>query len=80
LWLIRAERPQAIITYANGRADYAHPDHVRVHDISGPAFNAAGDPNHYPELGEPWQPLKLALVENHVPEGEMETDLFAGIR
>ena len=23
------------------------------------AFDAAGDPDRYPELGEPWQPLKL---------------------
>jgi mycothiol S-conjugate amidase len=157
--IVRAERPQVIVTYAEGRAGYAHPDHLRVHDISGPAFNAAGDPSQYTEMGEPWQPLKLyyiggamsakrmqalsglyeamgdenpfaqwqarrrerglpemrsdtvtaqidpegtwmripddalrkafpwgeyelarSLVENHVPEGEMEGDLFAGIR
>ncbi len=57
--IIRAERPQVIVTYADGREGYAHPDHLRVHDISGPAFEAAGDPKRYPELGEPWQPLKL---------------------
>ena len=30
----------------------------------------------------PWDEYQLArsLVENHVPEGEMEGDLFAGIR
>ena len=60
--IIRAERPQVIITYADGREGYAHPDHLRVHDISGPAFDAAGDPNRYPELGEPWQPLKLYYI------------------
>jgi mycothiol S-conjugate amidase len=157
--IVRAERPQVIVTYAEGRAGYAHPDHLPVHDISGPAFNAAGAPSQYTEMGEPWQPLKLyyiggamsakrmqalsglyeamgdenpfaqwqarrrerglpemrsdtvtaqidpegtwmripddalrkafpwgeyelarSLVENHVPEGEMEGDLFAGIR
>jgi mycothiol S-conjugate amidase len=57
--VIRTERPQVIITYADGREGYAHPDHLRVHDISGPAFDAAGDPNRYADLGEPWQPLKL---------------------
>jgi mycothiol S-conjugate amidase len=57
--IIRAERPQIVITYADGREGYAHPDHLRVHDISGPAFDAAGDPNQYAEFGEPWQPLKL---------------------
>jgi mycothiol S-conjugate amidase len=60
--IVRAERPQVIVTYADGRAGYAHPDHLRVHDISGPAFNAAGDPSQYPELGEPWQPLKLYYI------------------
>jgi mycothiol S-conjugate amidase len=60
--IIRAERPQVTITYADGRAGYGHPDHLRVHDVSGPAFDAAGDPSQYPELGEPWQPLKLYYI------------------
>jgi mycothiol S-conjugate amidase len=30
-----------------------------VHDITLPAFEAAGDPDAFPEAGEPWQPLKL---------------------
>jgi mycothiol S-conjugate amidase len=30
-----------------------------VHDISIPAFERAGDPAWYPELGPPWQPSKL---------------------
>jgi len=60
--IIRAERPQVIITYADGREGYGHPDHLRVHDISGPAFDAAGDRNRCPELGEPWQPLKLYYI------------------
>ena len=60
--IIRAERPQVVITYADGRAGYAHPDHLRVHDISGPAFEAAGDPNQYPDRGDPWQPLKLYYI------------------
>jgi mycothiol S-conjugate amidase len=29
------------------------------HKVSVAAFDAAGDPDRYPELGEPWQPLKL---------------------
>src|SRR5205814_2501 len=36
-----------------------HPDHIRVHEISVPAFDAAGDPDRYPEAGDPWQPSKL---------------------
>jgi mycothiol S-conjugate amidase len=57
--IIRAERPQVIVTYADDREFYPHPDHIRVHEISGPAFEAAGDPDQFPEAGEPWQPLKM---------------------
>jgi mycothiol S-conjugate amidase len=57
--IIRAERPQVIITYAEDREFYPHPDHIRVHEISIPAFDAAGDPDRYPDSGEPWQPVKL---------------------
>jgi mycothiol S-conjugate amidase len=56
--IIRRERPQVIVGYARDRV-YAHPDHVRVHEISVLAFERAGDPEWYPELGDPWQPLKL---------------------
>ncbi len=57
--VIRRERPQVIITYGDDQRGYPHPDHVKVHDISLPAFERAGDPAWYPELGEPWQPSKL---------------------
>jgi mycothiol S-conjugate amidase len=56
--IIRAERPQVIVTYAEDREFYPHPDHIRVHEVSVPAFEAAGD-DRYPEAGEPWQPSKL---------------------
>lgn len=57
--VIRRTRPQVIITYGNDQSGYPHPDHIKVHDISGPAFERAGDPAWYPELGAPWQPLKM---------------------
>lgn len=57
--VIRRVRPQVIVTYGDDQQGYPHPDHLRVHDISVPAFDAAGDPDAYPEAGEPWQPLKL---------------------
>jgi mycothiol S-conjugate amidase len=57
--IIRSERPQVIITYGDDSKFYPHPDHVRVHEISGPAFDAAGDPDRFPDAGEPWQPSKL---------------------
>jgi mycothiol S-conjugate amidase len=57
--IIRTERPQVIITYGDDSKFYPHPDHVRVHEISGPAFDAAGDPDRVPDAGDPWQPSKL---------------------
>ncbi len=57
--VIRHERPQVLVTYGDEQAFYRHPDHMRVHEISGPAFDAAGDPDQFPEAGEPWQPSKL---------------------
>ncbi|MDQ1520160.1 MAG: mycothiol S-conjugate amidase [Actinomycetota bacterium] len=60
--IIRQERPQVIITYREDREFYPHPDHIRVYEISVPAFEAAGDPDRYPEAGEPWQPSKLYFV------------------
>lgn len=57
--IIREERPQVVVTYGDESAFYKHPDHIRVHEISVPAFEAAGDPARYPEAGEPWQPSKL---------------------
>ena len=57
--IIRRTRPQVIITYGDDQQGYPHPDHLRVHDITLPAFEKAADPEAYPEAGEPWQPLKM---------------------
>ena len=57
--IIRRERPQVLVTYGDEQSFYRHPDHLRVHEISGPAFDAAGDPAQFPDAGEPWQPVKL---------------------
>jgi len=57
--IIRREQPQVLVTYGDERAFYAHPDHMRVHEISVVAFDAAGDPDRFPDAGPPWQPSKL---------------------
>jgi mycothiol S-conjugate amidase len=57
--IIRRTQPQVIITYNDDQAGYPHPDHVKVHDISLPAFQRAGDPMWYPWAGDAWQPSKL---------------------
>ncbi|MGI8662941.1 MAG: mycothiol conjugate amidase Mca [Acidimicrobiales bacterium] len=57
--IIRRERPQVVVTYPDEQTRYPHPDHLRVHEISDIAFDAAADPDRYLDLGSPWQPLKL---------------------
>jgi mycothiol S-conjugate amidase len=56
--IMREFRPHVVTTY-DEEGGYPHPDHVMCHNVSVAAFEAAGDPDRYPELGEPWQPLKL---------------------
>ncbi|MEV2240015.1 mycothiol conjugate amidase Mca [Micromonospora sp. NPDC049891] len=56
--LMREFRPHVVTTY-DEEGGYPHPDHIMCHKISVAAFDAAGDAERYPELGAPWQPLKL---------------------
>jgi mycothiol S-conjugate amidase len=56
--IIRAERPQVVLCY-DPTGGYPHPDHIRDHEVTVAAFEAAGDPDRYPDAGEPFQPLKL---------------------
>ncbi|MBO4162923.1 mycothiol conjugate amidase Mca [Micromonospora antibiotica] len=56
--LMREFRPHVVTTY-DEEGGYPHPDHIMCHKVSVAAFEAAGDPTRYPELGAPWQPLKL---------------------
>ncbi len=55
---VRDFRPHVMTTY-DENGGYPHPDHIRCHEISVGAFEAAPDPDMYPDEGEPWQPLKL---------------------
>ena len=57
--VIRRVRPQVVMTYPEIQNRYPHPDHLQVTAISIPAFERAGDPDWYPEAGEPFDPLKL---------------------
>ncbi|MGH3826554.1 MAG: mycothiol conjugate amidase Mca [Pseudonocardiaceae bacterium] len=54
----REFRPHVVVTY-DERGGYPHPDHIRCHEVSVAAFDAAGDPERFPDAGAPWQPLKL---------------------
>jgi mycothiol S-conjugate amidase len=56
--LMREFRPHVVVTY-DENGGYPHPDHIRCHQVSVAAFDAAGDPDRFPGVGEPWQPSKL---------------------
>src|SRR5205814_8861157 len=56
--VMREHRPHVVLTY-DENGGYPHPDHIMTHKISMVAFDAAGDPERYPDAGEPWQPSKL---------------------
>ncbi len=56
--VVREFRPHVMTTY-DEHGGYPHPDHIRCHDVSMAAFDAAGDPDRFPDAGEPWQPLKV---------------------
>ncbi|WP_246326626.1 mycothiol conjugate amidase Mca [Actinomycetospora corticicola] len=56
--VMREFRPHVVVTY-DENGGYPHPDHIRCHEVSMAAWEACGDPDRFPEAGEPWQPLKL---------------------
>jgi mycothiol S-conjugate amidase len=56
--LVREFRPHVLITY-DENGGYPHPDHIRCHEVSVAAFDAAGDPDQFADAGVPWQPSKL---------------------
>lgn len=65
--LVREFRPHVILTY-DENGGYPHPDHIQTHNVAMHAWKTAGDPQAYPELGEPWQPLKLYYDKAFSPE------------
>jgi mycothiol S-conjugate amidase len=56
--IIREFRPQVMITY-DEQGGYPHPDHIRTHELSIYAMEAAADATRYPEEGAPWQIQKV---------------------
>ncbi|WP_336660627.1 mycothiol conjugate amidase Mca [Leucobacter sp. USHLN153] len=60
--VVREFRPHVMITY-NEQGGYPHPDHIRCHEISRRAWELSGDPEAYPDAGEPWEISKLYYEE-----------------
>ncbi|HEY3259248.1 MAG TPA: mycothiol conjugate amidase Mca [Pseudonocardiaceae bacterium] len=56
--VMREFRPHVVVTY-DETGGYPHPDHIRCHEVTVAAFDAAGEADRFPDAGEPWLPLKL---------------------
>ncbi|OBJ40712.1 mycothiol conjugate amidase Mca [Mycolicibacterium mucogenicum] len=56
--VIREFRPHVITTY-DENGGYPHPDHIRCHQVSMAAYEAAADHVQFPDEGEPWSISKL---------------------
>jgi mycothiol S-conjugate amidase len=59
--VVREFRPHVMITY-DENGGYPHPDHIRCHQVSVAAYEAAGDYCRFPGAGEPWAVSKLYYV------------------
>jgi mycothiol S-conjugate amidase len=59
--VIREFRPHVMTTY-DENGGYPHPDHIRCHQVSIGAYEAAGDHARFPDAGEPWDVSKLYYV------------------
>src|SRR5262245_45577453 len=71
VWIIRELRPRVIVTEPPG-GGYAHPDHIRCHQVSLMAFYAAGEARMYPEAGPVWPVAKLYAIAQ-IDDGQWET-------
>ena len=56
--VIRRVRPDVVISH-DENGGYGHPDHIRCHQVTRAAFDAAGDAASYPDRGVPFQPTRL---------------------
>lgn len=59
--VIRDFKPHVMTTY-DETGGYPHPDHIRCHEVSVAAYEAAGDYRLYPDAGEPWNVSKLYYI------------------
>ncbi|EUA50531.1 mycothiol conjugate amidase Mca [Mycobacterium xenopi 3993] len=59
--MVRDFRPHVMITY-DENGGYPHPDHIRCHQVSVAAYEAAGDYARFRDAGDPWTVSKLYYV------------------
>lgn len=57
--ILRRERPHVVVTYPDIQDGYAHPDHLRVHDVTVAAVRVANDATQLSWAGPAWDVPKL---------------------
>ena len=57
--ILRRTQPQVVVTYHEKQERYPHPDHLRVHEVTMAAVDAAADASQYPDAGAPWTVAKI---------------------
>ncbi|RVW06737.1 mycothiol conjugate amidase Mca [Rhodococcus spongiicola] len=56
--VIRDFRPHVMTTY-DENGGYPHPDHIKCHEVSMAAYEAAADAEQFPDAGKPWEVQKV---------------------
>lgn len=77
--VIRRERPQVVVTYADDQRAYPHADHIRAHEVALRAFERAGVAWAWPDAGPPWQPSKLYYTVTSRERRHAVNDRYAGL-
>ena len=63
--VVREFRPHVMLTY-DENGGYPHPDHIRCHEVSMAAYEAAGDPEQFPDAGPVWTPSKIYYIHGFI--------------
>ena len=66
---VREFRPHVMLTY-DENGGYPHPDHIKTHQVSVEAFEAAADPDRYPGMRRALAAAQ-ALLLRHLPPGQV---------
>ena len=78
-----------IVTYGDDQQGYPHPDHLRDHEITVAAFDAAGDPDRFLDDGRTVEPEQGVLHDvvrsedpchaREVPRARVRVSLRRGV-